>query len=409
MDNWFKSPWLVRAISLAFAIILYVFVQVEVSQYQGDESRIFPSSNDGVETIENVPVDIRINEEQYVVSGVPEFASVTLEGSTGTLTAAVRQRNLDIYVDLENLSEGTHTVELQHDNVPKELTVYIEPKTVEVTIKERSSEEFDVAVDFINTDQLPDGYEIGDSQVNPQKVTITSSKEIIDKIAIVKVFVDVADSKESIDSREVPVNVYDSRGNELNVRVDPESIAVSAEILNPSKTVPVNVSTTGELPEGYSLSSLSANVDKIEVFATSDVLESIEEISTKEINLSDINESGTIKVGLALPDGANIQDSKPVEVSIELEQTKTIEDVPVEVENLEDGQDVSFVQPESPAMNINIVGNQSEVSKLTAKDFRAVVDADGLEDGQHQVPFTIEGPKNIEVKSQYEEVTIEIT
>lgn len=407
MDNWFKSRWFVRGISLFFAIVLYVFVQVEMDQYQND-SRI-PDNNEGIQTVENVPINIRIDEDNYVVSGVPEFSTVSLEGPTGTTTATARQKNFDVFVDLQNLEEGTHTVELQHSGVPEELTIYIEPKTIEVTIEERASEEFNVAVDFINAEQLPQGYEIGSSEVSPQKVTITSSREIIDKIAIVKVFVDVAGLEENIDSREVPVNVYDASGNELNVKVEPESVAVSAEIQNPSKTVPVTLSTTGDLPEGYSLSSISANVDEAEIFATSDVLEGIEEVSTEEIDMSEITESGTINVGLALPDGANAPELEQVEVTIELEQTRTVEDVPINVENLEEGQEVSFVEPAEPVMNITVVGNQSDVSELTAEDFQVTVDAGGLESGEHQLPVTVEGPENSEVNGQFGQVTIEIT
>ncbi|MGP4109195.1 CdaR family protein [Virgibacillus sp. L01] len=407
MDNWFKSRWFVRGISLFFAIVLYVFVQVEMDQYQND-SRI-PDNNEGIQSVENVPINIRIDEDNYVVSGVPEFSTVSLEGPTGTMTATARQQNFDVYVDLQDLEEGTHTVELQHSGVPEELTVYIEPKTIEVTIEERASEEFDVAVDFINSKQLPQGYEVGSSEVSPQKVTITSSREVINKIAIVKVFVDVAGLKENIDNREVPVNVYDASGNELNVKVEPESVAVSAEIKNPSKTVPVTLSTTGDLPEGYSLSSISANVDEAEIFATSDVLEGIEEVSTEEIDMSEITESGTINVGLALPDGANAPELEQVEVTIELEQTRTVEDVSIDVENLEEGQEVSFVEPAEPAMNITVVGNQNVVSELTAEDFQVTVDAGGLESGEHQLPVTIEGPENSEVNGQFDQVTIEIT
>lgn len=407
MDNWFKSRWFVRGISLFFAIVLYVFVQVEMDQYQND-SRI-PDNNEGIQTVENVPINIRIDEDNYVVSGVPEFATVSLEGPTGTTTATARQKNFDVFIDLQNLEEGTHTVELQHSGVPEELTVYIEPKTIEVTIEERASEEFDVAVDFINTEQLPQGYEIGTSEVSPQKVTITSSREVIDKIAIVKVFVDVAGLEENIDSREVPVNVYDASGNELNVKVEPESIAVSAEIQNPSKTVPVTLSTTGDLPEGYSLTSISANVDEAEIFGTSDVLEGVEEIATEEIDMSEITESGTINVGLALPDGANAPELEQVEVTIELEQTRTVEDVPIDIENLEEGQEVSFVEPADPTMNITVVGNQSDVSELTTEDFQVTVDAGGLESGEHQLPVTVEGPENSEVNGQFGQVTIEIT
>ncbi|HLS09587.1 CdaR family protein [Lentibacillus sp.] len=408
MDNWFKSRWFVRAISLAFAIALYVFVQVEMDEYQ-NESRLLPNSGADVQTVEDVPVNIRIDDESYVVSGVPEVATVTLEGTRGTLTATAQQRNFDIYVDLEGLEAGTHTVDLQHTGIPEELKVYIEPKTIEVTIEERASEEFDVAVDFINVDQLPDGYEIGESQTDPGQVTITSSKEVIEQIAIVKVFVDVSETTEPIDSREVPVNVYDASGNELNVRVEPENVNASVDINNPSKNVPVNVETTGELPEGYSLSSMSSNTEEVEVFATNEVLQNLEQVSTETIDLADITESGTVEVGLALPDGAIVPDTDTIEVTVELEQTRTFEAVPIDVENLGAEQDVSFVQPEDQAMDLTVAGNQEDVSELAADDFTIFINAEGLEDGAHEVPVTIEGPDGIDVNGEFDQVTVEIS
>ncbi|MFC4559608.1 YbbR-like domain-containing protein [Virgibacillus kekensis] len=408
MDNWFKSPWFVRTISLAFAVVLYVFVQVEVSQYQNDP-RIFTGNSDSIETLSDVPLEIRIDEDKYVVSGVPEFVTVTLEGSTGTLTAAAKQRNFDIYVNLEGLGEGTHTVEVQAANAPEDLQLYIEPKTIEVTIKERASEEFEVAVDFINTDQLPQGYEVGEMQVEPEKVTITSSKEIIDQIAIVKVFVDVSGLKESIDNREVPVNVYNARGKELSVRVEPGSVTVSAEIRNPSKTVPVNIATTGELPEGYSLASLSANIDEVKIFGTSDVLEGIEEVSTKEINLSDIKESGTVNIGLDLPKNVTTSRSDPIEVSIELEQTKKVSNVPINVENAGENEEITFVEPEQSQMEVTVIGQQNKIDRLTAEDIEMSINVEGLDEGEHEVPVNVNGPENVEIRPAYGQVTVNIS
>lgn len=411
MDNWFKSKWFVRIISLAFAILLYVFVSLDVNDSQsGNESRLSVNDSDDVETIENYPVDIQINEDKYVVSGVPQTVTVQLQGNAGVLVPAVRQQSFKVTADLEGLGAGEHTIELESSNVPNNLEVYIEPKEIDVVIEEKASEEFSVNVDFINTSKLPAGFEIGSTEVEPKTVTITSSKEMINRIAIVKVFVNVANLEESIDSREVPVNVYDSQGNQLDVtNIEPEAVVVSAELLNPSKTVPVAVPTTGELPENYTLSSISSTTDELKVFATSDVLDSIEQVSTEEINLSDITESQTIDVKLALPDGARVPSTDSVEVKIELERERTINDVPVEAQNLNDGQDISFIEPDDATISVTVAGSEKEISDLTAEDIQLIVDAEGLEEGEHQVPITIQGPENVQVVPEVKEVTIEIT
>src|SRR5699024_7420272 len=135
-----------------------------------------------------------------------------------------------VFVDLRGLEEGDHTVDVEYSDIPKDLKVYLEPKEVDVTIEERSSKEFPVTEDYLNTDGLPEGLELGDTEVKPDTVTITSSKSVIDQIAIVKVFIDVDGVTEPINNREVPVNVYDSQGNELRVNLDPENVVVSVDV-----------------------------------------------------------------------------------------------------------------------------------------------------------------------------------
>ncbi|GGB35491.1 hypothetical protein F3157_18010 [Virgibacillus dakarensis] len=418
MDNWFKSKWFVRAVSLAFAVLLFIFVNVEIND-KSAENRFFGTSNE-TQTIDNVPVDIRID-KNFVVSGVPEHVRMSLEGPQSVLAPAAKQRNFEVFVDLRGLGEGKHKVEIKYANISDDLKVYIEPKTIDVVIEERASKEFNVDVDFINEDKLPSGYELGDFMVNPQTVTIRSSKSVVDQIASVKVFVDVAELTESINSREVPVKVYDSQGNELNVAIDPENVEVSAEINNPSKKVPVSVKTTGKLPDGYSLVSITPEVNEIEVFGTSNSLQDLEQAATKEIDLSKITESGTIDIGFALPDGVKARDQDSLNVTIELEQTKTTEttkttkttktinDVPIEVENLGNEQEVSFVEPNSPKMDVTVNGKQEDIDKLKNEDIKLSVNADGLGEGEHQVPVMIEGPEGNEYTGEFEEVTIEIT
>jgi len=405
MDSWFNSKWFVRAISLFFAVLLFVVVQMEETKFQTD-SRIPSSGSDKVEILDGIPVDIRIDSEKFVVSGVPEFVTVSLEGSTGHLTPVIMTRNFEVFVDLRHLGEGTHTVDIQYAKVPSELSVYIEPKTIEVEIEERASEEFDVDVDFINIDQLPEGYELGVPDVNPGKVRITSSRSVIDEIAIVKVYIDVAGLTESINNREVPVNIYDSQGNGLSVRIEPSSVVVSVPIDNPSKTVPLGVETKGELPEDYSLVSITPEVDEIEVFAISAILDELESISTEEIDLSEISESGEYEAKVKLGEGMSVAEDT-IKVVIEIEQTRVIEDVTIEIRNDGD-QEVSFKEPDVDTMNVTFIGNDEEVKAISTDDIQLFIDIEGLEKGEHKVPVSIEGPVDVTSSVEFEKVTIEI-
>lgn len=407
MDKWFGNKWFVRVVSLAFAILLYIVIDVEMTSIQSDQTRV-PSGSNAVQTLNDVPVDIRIDGEQYVVSGVPEHITVTLEGPNSVLVPTVRQRNFDVFVDLQDLGEGEHTVEVEHAKVPDELSIYIEPKTIPVKIEERASEEFPVLIDYINMDELPEGYELKNAEVDPETVTITSSRSIIEQIAMVKVFIDVSGVTESIDKREVPVNVYDSQGNGLNVRMEPESVVVSVDVVNPSKKVPVELDTTGDLSDDYELISMEPNPDEVEIYAVTEVLDGIDGIQTEEIDLTDIDASENIETNLIIPDEVQTED-ETVEIEVELEQTKKFDDIPVEVENLGTGLSIEFNNSEEENILVTVSGNEEVIRDLSASDISVFIDVNGLSEGEHTVPIEVEGPEDVEIETDVEEVTITIS
>ncbi|WP_087974331.1 CdaR family protein [Oceanobacillus rekensis] len=439
MDNWFKSKWFVRIISLIFAVFIYTFVNVSENSSQSDSTF---SGTDQSHMLDEVPVEIKIDDENYVVSGVPEYVTVNLQGSSGKVMPLISQRNFDVFVNLHGLEEGEHTVELQH-TISKDIETFIEPKSIPVTIEERASEEFSVVADFINSDKMAEGYELVSHEVEPKSVTITSSRSVIEQIGAVKVYVNLEGLEGSINNREVPVNVYDTQGNELNVRIEPESVQVSAELDNPSKSVPITVETTGEMPEGYSLNSISANLEEVEVYATSDILGDITEVSTEAIDLSKLTESGTVEAELTLPEGVNAPDLETIEVTIDVEEaqaeeaedeaevaedeaitedtqvaedepiiedTQVIEDEPIIEEELEEGLTVTYREPETAMTDIMVTGSQEQVSELSVDDFQASINLFGLEPGEHRVPIIIEGPENegMTFTADIEEVLVQI-
>lgn len=316
MDNWFQSKWFIRVLSLIFAISLYGFVTVETDTIQ-DESRIFPGSTKELQVLNEVPVDVRIDSEKYVVSGIPEQVTVSLEGKANLLTPIVMQRNFNIYVDLSGLKAGEHMVNLEYDNMPNDISVYIEPETVNIVIEERAMKEATVEVDLVNSAHFPVGYELGDITISPETVNLTSSNAIIDQAAMVKVFLDVGGLTESVKNRVLPVNVYDSQGNDLNVKLEPETVSVSVEVEHPSKSVKVKLPTKGKLPNDLKLKSIKPVNEEIEIFGTRDALEEIDEVLTEVIDLSEIESPGKINVNLDLPSTV-VASEEEVEVDIQL-------------------------------------------------------------------------------------------
>ncbi|SDK26671.1 CdaR family protein [Sediminibacillus albus] len=411
MDNWLKSPWVIRALALIMAILLFTAVRLDENITPPDNNPTFiPSGSNQIETMNNVPVNIRIDEENYVVSGVPETINMNMEGPNSSITPLVRKRSFEVFVDLEGLDPGTHNVNIQYSGIPDDVDVDIEPVSAEVTIEERASETFNVTVDYINPSQIADGFEIGKAKADPGTVEITSSQSEVDKVAVVKAYVDLKEVDKPIDSREVPVKVYDSQGNELSVRVEPETVEVSVDVNSPSKQVPIEAVTTGELQDGISIKSIEIEPENATVFASEENLAAIEQLKTEEIDLSKITEASTMEVSLASTPEIRLLDPEQVKVTIELERTETstFSDIPIDVDNLPDDLSLRFLTPEENSMDIEVLGTEEELSDLGAGDFQLSVNAGGLEEGEHELPVEVSGPEGIAVEPEFEEVTVQI-
>lgn len=404
MDKLFQNKWAIRVMSLIFAVSLYLYVNIEIDTTK-TESSVIPGASTEVQVLDGVPLDVRIDADQYVVSGVPEEVTVSLEGKTSVLTPTARQQSFKVFVDLRELGEGEHTVNIEYENIPKDLKTYIEPKSIDVVIEKRASREFTVDVDFVNMDKLPIGYELGELEVDPGTVTIVSSEKVIEQIAMVKAYVDVTDLKESIRNREVPISVYDVQGNDLNVRVDPGSVAVSVPVERPSKTVPLKVKTKGELQEGFEAKDIISS-EEIEVFGKREALNELDSISTKELDLSKLEKSGDYDLELDFPEGVTSNEEETT-VEVELERQKVFEAIDINIKGI-DSSAVTFVEPDVAKMKVTGKGSDEAIAGLKKADIQTEIDLNGVPDGRHKAKVVITGPEGITFEPEFNNVTVDV-
>src|SRR5699024_1147949 len=400
MDNLFQSKWFVLLISLAFAITLYFFVTTE-SKNSSDVNRM-PGFSTEVQTLDELPLNVRMDTDNYVVSGVPDVVKASFEGKTSALTQLLGNNNYDFFIDLTGLEEGEHTVDVEYENISKDLSVYVEPKTIDVVLEKKATEEFTVEVDFVNMDQLPVDYEIGDVELSTDTITVVSSESNIEKIAMVKAYIDVKDLRESIKNREVPVSVSDSQGNALNVRIEPENVLVSVDVHRPSKKVPLEVITEGELEEGLVLENIEAP-EEVDVFGRTNVLDEIETIKTKPIQFSDVTEDGDLEVELDLPDNVRMNDDK-VTVTIELSKEENFT-IPIDTA----GDNEHNIDLADEAIDIVVTGKLAVMKDIKEDQFSATVNVADLDPGNHTVDIEVEGPDDLTIQLDKNNTSIEVT
>ncbi|MEQ6378560.1 CdaR family protein [Bacillaceae bacterium S4-13-56] len=408
MDKWIKSPWFMRTISLLLAILLYTSVTMDENTRSSDS--IFPEGTDQVKKVTDIPLEVKMDEEKYVVRGVPEVVNVTLSGPNSILTPAVRQLTFQAYIDLTNLEPGEHTVSVQTSGIANQLAAYVEPDTVTVTLEERASGTYDVELELIGESSLSPDVELGKPTITPSQVEVTGPKTEVDRIAMVKALINVTDATTSIQNQEAPIKVYDYQGNELNVFVQPSNVRVTLPIESPSKSVPFELETTGELPEGLSLATIKSDQVSVTLYGPQNILDKIDQLETIKVDLSTVTDDTVLDLDIPLPPGVRRSDPEKIRVTIEVEETEelVIEDVPIQVKNNNQNRNITFINPENEMVSITVNGTKDQLEGLTSDDFEVSIDVGDYYTGEFETDIIVDGPDDLNFETNIKTARIQM-
>jgi YbbR domain-containing protein len=409
MDKLMNNDWFMRIFSLLLALMLYMSVNIEKETKPGSLTRNSVGTTN-VETVTDVPVVVYYDRENLVVSGIPKFVNVTLEGPASILKPTKLQRDFEIYADLTDLELGSHTVPLKYKNISDKLKVKIEPSMINVVIDEKVSKDFPVEVDFIHKNKIADGYSVEHPIVKPNLVTVTGAKELVEKVALVKARVDLEGAKETLE-QESRVTVYDVEGKVLDLEVEPSVVEVTVPVKSPSKSVPFKINRTGKLKKGLSIVKIETVPNEVTIFGAKEQIDKIEFIDGITINLDEITKDTTLDVEVPLPKGIKAIDPQKIKVYIEVqeEQKRNFSQLPVSILGLGDEYLLQFLNPETGKLDIAAYGASSILNSIKADDIDLYVNVSELGIGEHEVAVEVNGPQNITWDLPQDKVKIKIT
>jgi YbbR domain-containing protein len=406
MDKFMESRWFMRIVGLMLAFILYLSVNFDDIQKTANNNN--GNSQNAIETIQDVPLEVFYDRENLEVSGLPDTVNVTVEGSKAIVQQAKQVKDFRVYVDLNDIGIGEHQVQIKIDNISEKLEVKLDPDFVNISVQEKVTEEFTIEPQF-NESILSNGYEAEGLAVDPKTVKVTGSKDEVERIAYVIATLDLDEEINENVTREARVQVLDREYNKLDVQIDPEVVDVTVSVVNKSKSVPVTINQKGSLPEGTTLESISVEPKEATIFGRQDVLDTVEELLA-EIDLSKITKDSTITVPLALQDGLNKVAPEEVKVKVDVNTTeeKSLSGLEITPQGLAEEYEYTIMSPEEGVVDVALKGQNAQVSKVTKEDFSLALDLSGLEPGEHEVEIVAEGPEDIEWTLSQRTVKVEI-
>ncbi len=419
MDRLLKSPWFVKVTAFLIALMMYTTVHIN-DQQENDEDQGFPTNAE--ESFKTVNLDAEYDDDKYVLLGKPDTVGVKFQGSKSDIMRFNLQRTPKAYIDLRDKGPGQYEAEVKFENLPNGIEASPRESTIDVTLHEKKTETFPVTVQLLGENELPKGYVAGTPQLEREEIEITGAKDMIDEIAYVRVFVNVADAKETF-TREVKIQALNRSFNPIDISINPETMNVTVPIENPSKEVPVSIDEKGSLPDGYELKSITPEKEEVAIHAPQNVLDELDSI-VLPVDLSNITEDETIEVDVPLPDGAFYATPGKVKVKVDVEQTeedtttkpesetassRTFNDLPIKIIGLDDNEEATFNAPTKGTMDVTVNGNEKDLENLSEENITAFVDAEDLSEGQHDVKINVDVPEQYTFEIQPAEATLTIS
>ena len=374
MINKLKNNSKIKIISLLSAMVLWMYVMAIVDP---EETKLF----------ENIPVTItnknELNERDLVI--YPEQDLTTNIYVTGKLSnlKKVTKDDINVYGQINNPLEGNNEIYLKVSTSQRVNYDFKNPVMI-VTLEKIISEDKSIKVDITgsgknNVDNIM-------LQDNIDKVSVSGPRSLVNKVkrvvGTVKVNGELNDFSQSIKLEPVDANGKVVEGIEL----EKDSVNVNITLLT-QKTVPITLKLSDNSESGVNY-TMSQNT--VTIKGKKDIVDSINDIETQPVKLSEILPGTSKDIYLQVPSGITIETKyitikKNSEENAVAEYTYPAENI--EIRNNTENIDKSKIKfPNS--INVSIEYLQS-IGSINKDDIKLYIDLNevSLEDNTCKIKY----------------------
>ncbi len=350
--------------------------------------------SDPIDTLifRNIPIQVKADEGLIITEQSRRTVTVNVRAPHSVLEQ-LGSDDIQVIADLSHLGAGEHRIDLQTE-VSRRAVPDPSPRWVLITLEEEREQL--VPVETVISNPLPAGYELqgGDVLLDPQQVLVSGPLSLVTQVNAVQVTLDLQQRRNpfSVDARALPVDVD---GKEIDgVTVEPASVEVTIPIQARSDIRQVSVIPNillETLPEGYTVGSISYEPQILLIGGPLNSLPNAPStVFTEPIDLTDRTSTFEQAVNVILPNPNFFivgQQTINIQVPITpLLSSRQFDPVPVEIIGL-NANLTATVSP--PTVTVLITGPQLLLDKLKLDDIRAVIDLNGLEAGNYQLPADV--------------------
>ena len=380
----------IKIISLLSAIVLWMYVMAVVDP---EDTKLY----------ENIPITItnlnEIKDLGLVVDPDDNLVtSVYIKGKLSDLQK-ISANNIDVYGTVSNPIEGQNQLYLRA-SVNDKVTTEFKSDTIVINLEKSIEEEKNITVNI--TGVYKDNVDKVD--LDKTKVVVSGPRSSVDSVKYVQATFDA--NKESVDTKstELELKALDSEMNEVD-HVTLEFNKVTAKVSyfqqKQVKINPIFSSNESNLVQDQDFTIIPSEIN---IKGKSDVINNIDSINTKIINVDELGTNNKI-VDLDIPDGINA-DKDSVTIKL-INKNKTKNSTFVysgdDISLLNNEEDVSINDFEIPDDIIVKIQYDNDSDRISKNDLKLYLDlSEGVVSGtRYAITHNDINAKSITIEPSY--------
>lgn len=402
MKNRILSHFGLKVLSLVIAVAVWIIV-ANVDDYKTTKQ---------ISGIEIEFINGNAIAEKNKVYEVPEGTTmdIVVKGRRSVVENLTNE-DFKAVADLSKMSvTDAVTVEVSaiSSYIAKDLTITYTNNSVVIAVEDKVEKQLPITVRTIS--EVAEGYAIRSKTATPNLITVTGAESIVDTIEEVVVDMDVAGANHNLTGYGTPI-FLNHNGDVIasdKFEYDVEEVAIAVEVMQ-TKTLSVRVKTSGDLAEGYAISSIDYQPTSIVVVGEAEDLAKVEEILIDDVDVTGCSKDMETSVAIAdyLPTGITLADNTEeimIKVLIEkvLEKTLSLDKDDINIVGRQEGMTYTLTEG---AYSLTVRGLKENLDSLKITNLIPSIDVSGYGPGKHTFTVNLREMKGVEI---LEPLTVEL-
>ena len=376
-----------KIFAVIFAFFMWIYVMAEVDPII-------------IRDIDSVPINITNMQELELLELTPEYGTdlnvrVSLRGRRFILNAQIT-RGIKAEGLINNPKEGENILVVDLKDVDSNVEYTLYPSDKQINLEKKMVIRKSVSV--VQTGTLPEGYEIKEIKSNPASMYIEGPKTLVDSITTLMTTLDVSNYDKDF-SKKLKVIPVDRDNQEVKgVSINQDTVFVHAIVVK-IKTVPIVLDIPNSENDELKLSGYTIDPPEVVIKGKANIIDSIKEIKTEKVELSQLVENPNLKVKLVLPTGVETQTP---EITLKSSMEKVIsKEFNISKERIQisgNGQlpDISDNPDISDFIAVKITTTDKIMDTISENDIRVYIKMQEYENNPARVPIHVEVDEEVE-------------